>query len=71
MNTGFVQNVVSLTFFISISLVIVRYSGILRRNILGFHGENGWVPNNQRFDNEYYEELVGSGNNMESQIEGK
>ena len=25
-------------------------SGIARRNILGFDGRNGWVPNNQVFD---------------------
>jgi len=44
--------------------------GIMRRNILGFAGENGWVPNNQRFDNQYYQELVGAGSNPVGHIEG-
>lgn len=44
--------------------------GVLRRPILGFSGQNGWVPNNTRFDNEYYEELVGGGSTLERQIEG-
>ena len=44
--------------------------GILRRNILGFHGPNGWVPDNTRFDNQYYEELVGTGQSLERQLEG-
>ena len=44
--------------------------GVLRRNILGFDGRNGWVPDNTRFDNQYYEELVGAGRDLERQIEG-
>jgi len=37
---------------------------------LGFDGPNGWVPNNTRFDNQYYEELVGEGDSLEAQMEG-
>ena len=27
--------------------------GVMRRNVLGFDGRNGWTTNNLRFDNEY------------------
>ena len=33
--------------------------GVMRRNVLGFDGRNGWTTNNLRFDNGYHEELVG------------
>lgn len=44
--------------------------GVARRSILGFNGPNGWVPNNTRFDNEYYTELVGPGSTLAAQVEG-
>ncbi|CAB9503274.1 Putative ascorbate peroxidase [Seminavis robusta] len=43
--------------------------GVARRNILGFDGPFGWVPNNTRFDNEYYRELVGEGPTDRFQVE--
>jgi len=42
----------------------------MRRGVLGFDGAGGWVPDNFNFDNQYYHELVGSGNSQESQVEG-
>ena len=37
---------------------------------MGFDGPFGWVPNNTRFDNEYFQELVGEGTTSELQLEG-
>jgi hypothetical protein len=36
---------------------------------LGFNGPFGWVPNNTRFDNEYFHELVGEGPTTQDHIE--
>jgi hypothetical protein len=45
------------------------YSGVMNRHVLGFHGENGWTLNNRKFDNSYYNELVGPGSTLQDQVE--
>lgn len=53
-----------------LACLLFYLSGVARRTILGFDGPFGWVPNNTRFDNQYYEELVGEGDSLVAQIEG-
>lgn len=38
--------------------------GVMRRDVLGFDGRNGWVADNLRFDNEYHQELIGRGGDV-------
>lgn len=38
--------------------------GVMRRDVLGYEAPNGWVTDNQRFDNQYHQELIGRNGDM-------
>jgi len=54
-------------FYSSICLYI--YSGVLKRDVGGFDGPNGRTLDNMSFNNAYYQNLVGEGTTVDSQID--